>query len=87
MKLSIGIGLLIAAVQAAISIAAIRWAWKRPFFYWVWGGSMIFRAVVFAATAIVVYRFTNLNVAVTLVTLVTATMGFLVIEHGLSRTS
>jgi riboflavin transporter FmnP len=76
-------GIIIALMQSSASVFTMNWAWEKPFFYWVWGGGMFCRLLVFAATAFVTVSFTSFNLAATLITLVCATMFFLVIESSI----
>jgi hypothetical protein len=73
-------GFLVALFQSGLSIVILRWAWKKSFFYWVWGGGILFRLCVFAFTAFVVHFHTNFNFVATMLTLVFATTIFLVAE-------
>jgi len=76
-------GILLALAESFLSTGALIWAWKKTtLFYWVWAGGMLFRLLVFAATAFVVYRWTSLSLTATLVTLVGATTLFLVVEFS-----
>lgn len=75
-------GMVIALVQSYLSTLALLWSWNKQFFYWVWGGGVLFRMIVFAATAFVVYRYTSLSLVATLVTMVSATTLFLVVESA-----
>lgn len=77
---SIAVGISIALIQTAISNGALYWAWNKKFVYWVWGGGMLFRMMVFAATAYVVYRFTTLSFVGTMISMVVATTILLVVE-------
>ncbi|MCB4756331.1 MAG: hypothetical protein LHV69_04895 [Elusimicrobia bacterium] len=76
----IQVGVLIALAQTVISMGALKWALKRPYFYWVWGGGILFRLIVFAATAFIVYSYTSLHFVATLISLVMATTLFMLIE-------
>lgn len=92
MTLSVVVGFFIALVQASVCTAALRWSWKKKSFYWVWGGGILFRFLVFGLTAYHVYRNTNLNLVATLISLVVTTTLLLVLEskvflHGLSSSS
>src|SRR5687768_8111673 len=69
----IRLGLVVAVAQSLLSIAALRWSWNRPIFYWVWGGGLALRVLVFSATAYAVVKSTTLSLAATLVSLVIAT--------------
>ena len=80
--LGVTTGILIALAQSYASVGALKLAWAKPYFYWVWGGGIFFRILVFAATAFVVYRFSSLSLVATLVSLVAATTLFLVIESA-----
>ncbi len=80
MGLSITVGVGLAFVQSTLSVIAMRWAFSRKSFYWVWGGGMLARFVIFAITAFVVHRFTELNLAATLISLALATTLFLALE-------
>lgn len=75
-------GIAVALAQTYLSVGALKWAWNKRFFYWVWGGGMLFRMMVFAAMAFVVYRYTTLNFVATMLALVTATTFFLVWESA-----
>jgi hypothetical protein len=77
---STGVGL--AVLQAYLSTAALRWTWNHRSFWWVWGAGVLFRMVVFAATAFVVYRFTHLNLVATMASMVVCTTAFLVVESA-----
>ena len=81
----IGWGLALAIAQSGLSIATLRWAGKRPVFYWVWGGGIAARFVVFLVTAFIVLRYTRLNLIAVLVTLVLATTVFLVFEASVFK--
>jgi hypothetical protein len=48
--------------------------------YWVWGGGMLFRMLVFASTAFIVYRFTHLSLVGTMISMVVSTTILLVVE-------
>ncbi len=76
------VGLIIALAQSFFSIGLLKWALTKKYFYVVWGSGVFFRFLVFAITAFVVYRFTSLNFAATLIALVTATTIFLVFESA-----
>lgn len=80
MQLSIGVGLVLALIQSTLSVAAMRWAFHKRIFFWVWGGGVLARFLFFGITAFIVYRFTNLNLVATLISMVTATTLLLVIE-------
>lgn len=73
-------GVIIAFVQSAASVAAMKLAWRSKWFYWTWGGGMLVRMLIFAATAYVTYRGVGLNFLATMVSLVVATTIFLVFE-------
>ncbi len=77
------VGVILAFFQSVVSVLALEWAWDKKFVYWVWGGGMFFRMIVFAATAFVVYRYTSLSLISTMVSMVTATTAFLVVESFL----
>jgi len=77
---SITSGLIISLAQSFISVLSMKWAWRKPFFYWVWGGGFFFRLLVFSATAYVVHVHTTLHLAATLVSLVTSTTLLMVVE-------
>lgn len=77
---SVGAGLLMALLLSLISTGALYWAWNKKFFYWVWGGGILGRFLVFAGTAVVVYQFTSLNLVAVLLTLAVATTLFMVVE-------
>lgn len=83
MAFSITVGVGLAFVQSTLSVVALRWALSRRTFYWVWGGGMLARFVIFAVTAFVVHRFTTLNLAATLISLALATTLFLALEAAL----
>ncbi|MFN0116784.1 MAG: hypothetical protein ACKVQC_00635 [Elusimicrobiota bacterium] len=74
------LGLLIAFVQAALSTGAMVWAWNKKSFYWVWMSGFLFRLLVFSITAYFVFQSQRFHVVATLLTLVMATMFFMVIE-------
>jgi hypothetical protein len=76
------VGILVAYVQSLASVGAMKWAWKKSFFYWVWGGGVLFRFVVFGGVAYVVYAHTHLSLVASLLTLVTATTLFMVFESS-----
>jgi len=76
------LGLILALLQTFISIALLWWAWESKIFYYVWGGGVLFRFLVFAGTAFVVYRYTELNLAAALLSLVTGTTVFLTFESA-----
>jgi hypothetical protein len=78
--ISAGVGL--AVLQAYLSTAALRWAWNRRTFWWVWGGGVLFRLAVFAAAAFVVYRHTQLNFVATMASMVVCTTVFIVVESA-----
>ena len=82
-KNGIRVGLAIAFLQSVVSVLALDWAWEKKFVYWVWGGGMFFRMAVFVATAFTVYQSTSLNFVSTMVSMVTATTVFLVVESYL----
>jgi|GEM_PF-3624784 len=75
-------GLAVALVQSLISIGTLSWAWNKKSFYWVWGAGILVRLLIFAGTALVVYQYTNLNLVATLLTMITATTLFLVVESA-----
>jgi hypothetical protein len=81
---SIGMGILVgcavALVQSLITTLALRWALKKPFFYWVWGGGIVLRVVVLLVMALLVSQHTQLNMMATLLSLVVATTIFLIVE-------
>ncbi len=79
--ITLGMGL--AFFQSVLSVLVLDWAWNKKFVYWVWGGGMFFRMAVFAATAFTVYRYTHLSLVSTMVSMVSATTVFLVIESYL----
>lgn len=83
MAFSITVGVGLAFVQSTLSVVALRWALSRRTFYWVWGGGMLARFVIFAVTAFVVHRWTTLNLAATLISLALATTLFLALEAAL----
>ena len=76
----IATGLLIALAQSFLSTGAMRMTWRSPAFFWVWGSGVLFRILVFAATAYVVYAHTGLHFVATMLSMVTATTLFLVVE-------
>lgn len=76
----VAVGTALAVVQAYLSIAALRWSWNRPWFWQVWGGGVLCRMVIFAATAFVVFRYTQLNFVATMASMVAATTVFIVVE-------
>lgn len=73
-----GIGLALA--QSYLSTAVMYGAWKTNFFYWAWGGGIFFRMLVFAATAYVFYQYAQPSFVAAMLTMVTATTLFLVLE-------
>lgn len=75
-------GLVLAVVQSFASTASLIWAWKKNYFYWVWGAGVFVRMIVFALTAFLVYTFTNLSFTATMTTMVSATTVFLVFESA-----
>lgn len=79
-KRGMELGLIVALVQAGLSVGAMKWAWQKPFFYWVWGSGLLVRLLILAGTAVVVYRHTSFNLAATLLTLVLATTVFMITE-------
>ena len=81
-KYGILAGLMLALAQSFGSTLALQWAWSRSFFYWVWGGGIFVRLCVLGATAFIVYRSTGISLVATLVTMVSATTLFLVIESA-----
>jgi len=81
-KWGIATGLGVALVQSLLSVGAMQWAWQRKFFYWVWGGGVLFRFAVFAGMAYVVYFYTSLHLVATLISMVTATTLFMVVESA-----
>jgi hypothetical protein len=83
MALSITVGVGLAFLQSTLSVMALRWALSRRSFYWVWGGGILARFVIFAITAFVVHRSTQLNLAATLISLALATTLFLTLEAAL----
>jgi len=76
----IRLGLAVALLQSFISTGALAWAWRKKYFYWVWGSGMMVRFIIFLGTAYGVNRYTSLNLAAALLSLVVATMVFLVVE-------
>ncbi len=74
------VGVALALLQATISVLLLKWAWNKKSFYAVWGASTFARFLIFGATAFVVHRFTDLNLAVTLLSLAGATMVFMILE-------
>jgi hypothetical protein len=74
------IGLIVAFLQSTLSTGLLRWSWSRPYFYWIWGAGVLFRLVVFALTAYVVYWHTKLPLVATMLSMVLATTLFLVVE-------
>lgn len=74
----IGTGL--ALIQSALSVGALWWAWKKSYFYWVWGAGIFLRFFVFFGTAYGVFCYTKLSLVATLLALVSATTVFLVVE-------
>ncbi len=73
-------GVLIALTQSLLSVAAMRWTWNSKWFYWTWGGGMLFRMAVFAITGLLVYRSVSWNFLATMLSLVVTTTIFLVFE-------
>ncbi len=81
-------GMVLALAQSLLSTGAMSWAWNKKFFYWVWGAGLLLRLLVLAATAFIIYRYTDFNLVATLLTLVSASTLFLVIEsYGFPSTS
>lgn len=76
------VGVTLAAVQAYLTTAALRWAWNRPYVLWVWGAGVLFRLVAFAVIAFAVYRFTQLNLVATMASMVVSMTVFLVVESA-----
>lgn len=74
------VGVVLALFQASSSVALLKWGWNKKFFYTVWGVSTLVRFVLFGITAFVIYKFTSLDLAATLISLAVATMLFLIIE-------
>jgi hypothetical protein len=78
----LGIGLALA--QSFLALAALRRAASMRVFFAVWVGGVVMRLAVFGLVAFWVARFTNLNLMATLLSLVTATTCFLIVEaYGL----
>lgn len=80
MTAGIVLGIGIALLQSGLTTVALKWAWTKSYFYWVWGAGFFFRLFVFSGTAFVVYKYTHLNLVATLLSLVVATTLFLVVE-------
>ncbi|MCG3204555.1 MAG: hypothetical protein KCHDKBKB_01270 [Elusimicrobia bacterium] len=80
------VGLVLAFFQASVSVALLKWAWNKKFFYTVWGVSTLARFVFFGFIAFVVYQFTSLDLVATLISLAIATMLFLIVEVRLFLT-
>ncbi|MBV9080311.1 MAG: hypothetical protein JO102_04235 [Elusimicrobia bacterium] len=78
----IGVGAAIGIAQSTLTTIALRWSWNRSWFWWVWGGGVLFRLAVFVLTAFVIYRFTELSFVATLSTLVALTTVLLVVESA-----
>jgi hypothetical protein len=99
MTRSVVVGFVIAVLQTTISVGAMRWAWSRSSFYWVWGAGLLFRLAVLGLTAFVVTSYTELHLVATLLSLVGFTTALLIFEswvflkprqtkqNGFSRTS
>lgn len=76
----VSVGVTLATLLAYLSTAALRWSWDGRYFWWVWGGGVLFRLVAFVVTAIVVYRFTQLSFVATMTSMVASMTVFLVVE-------
>ncbi len=74
------VGLCLAVLQATLSVAVLKWVWNKKSFYAAWGIGTLARFVIFGLTAYVVHRHTSLDLASTLISLVLATMLFMIIE-------
>jgi hypothetical protein len=74
------VGIAVAWAQSLLSMMALRRVLRKRIFYWVWFGGIFARLLVLALTAVVVSRYTHLNLAATLLSLVVATMVFLILE-------
>lgn len=85
-QLSIVVGVALALAQATMSVAVLKWAWKRPSFFNVWALSTLARFLVFGLTAFIVHQHTRLDLAATLVSLALATMGIMILEISLFLT-
>jgi len=83
LKAGMSIGLGAALGQTLVSVGAMLWAWKKSFFYWVWGAGILFRMIVFAGTAFWVVRKTDFHLVSVLGPLVVVTTIFLVVESTL----
>ena len=76
----VSVGVTLAALQAYLSTAALRWSWDRRSFWWVWGAGVMFRLAIFVVTAVLVFRFTQLSFVATMTSMVASTTVFLVVE-------
>lgn len=76
------VGMLVAVAQSYASTASLRWAWNRSTFWWIWGGGVLARMLVFAVTAFVVYRYTDFHFVATMASMVVSTTVFLVVESA-----
>ena len=74
------VGVAIALAQSYASIFALARSLRTPRFFWVWGGAFGARLLVFAVTAFIAYRLPALHLVSTMVSLVIATMLFMVVE-------
>jgi chromate transport protein ChrA len=80
---SVSVGLALALIQSSLSVAAMRWAFRKRFFFWVWGGGVLARFLIFGITAWIVHSYTDLSLVATLISMVTATTLLLVVETSL----
>lgn len=74
------VGVAIAVAQSLLSVWAMDRAWSTEWFYPVWGGGMLARMLIFAVVAFVAHKRDDLSLLATLLSMVTATTLFLVVE-------
>jgi len=72
----------LAALQATLSTAALRWAWDRSYFWWVWAAGVFLRLAAFALVAFAALQFTQLSFVATMTSMVGFTTVFLVVESA-----
>ncbi len=75
-------GVALAAVQATLTTAALRWSWKRSSFWWVWAAGVLLRMAAFAGIAFFIYSFTQLSFVATMTSMVGFTTLFMVVESA-----
>ena len=74
------VGVALAFVQATVSVALLKWSWRKKSFYAWWGACTLARFLVFEIAAVWVHQRTNWNLAVVLLSLAGATMAFMIVE-------